>query len=165
MGRGRPAGSKDDPTKPRKNAAAKTMDANEFMPTGNETERGQTKPETGDEFMPSSNNKEGTQTLQAFAASILGDATYRDSLKKRATAGKLTPAEARLLVELGTREAGITKSAPKEGLELWLTFASTTEKRMIARVAARALGRPYPEDPVRRSVFVNPAGVEIVSWQ
>ena len=113
------------------------------------------------------------QTLKMFARSILDDEVYRASLKARAQNGKLTPAEARLLVALGT-EAAEVKRMPLSEVEMRAMIAcmSPQEIRICAdaamiqiRAKARAKGYQLPGDPARKVERMNLAGQLIAEWQ
>ena len=145
---GRPKGSKD--LKPRKRPGQTvTVEDNEFMPPVGTLTTAEPAPES----------------LQAFAASILNDDAYRQSLRDRSKTGKLTTSESRLLVELGMVEAA--KAKPKGNQ--WGEYATKDEIRTLARISACVIGRrdgkQRADDPARRCVAVNLVGDEIVTWR
>lgn len=74
---------------------------------------------------PATDNPEQKQTLRDFAQSILNTEEYRESVRKRAKEGKLTPAESKWLIEAG--------QAPQEKkVEGWRAmFSVATEQELV----------------------------------
>jgi len=110
------------------------------------------------------------ETVEAFAASVLNDPAYRQSVRDRAKSGRLMPAEARMLVEWG--RTATDKPKPKPDLARAIACMTEAELQITAsaarvyiRAIARANGYSEPNDPVRRYERMNGDGKPIVTWR
>jgi|SRR6266545_4932703 len=157
----RTKGAKD--LKPRRRAG---QPVNEFMPTTG------TLDERVDRLLmvPERQDEPEAETVEVFAASVLNDPAYRQSVRERAKSGRLMPVEARMLVEWGKMAPDKLKPRP----DLARAVACMTEEelqifaqaaRITLRALARADGYQEPGDDVRRLVTTNLNGDEIVTWR
>ena len=98
-----------------------------------------------------------TVDIVKFARDILNSEAYRTSLRQRAASGKLSPAESRMLTDLGRTAEPVRPKGPS-----WISFATPLETKIIANVARRAMKLPEStlnigQRQVRQSDFL--AGV------
>jgi len=95
-------------------------------------------------------------SLNAFARDVLRNPQYREGLKARMLAGTATPAETRLMVELGREEAASQK--PKSTMAEAMALASTEEIEVLANVSKRFIAKRDGEEFDDRYLVRQPDG-------
>ena len=118
---------------------------NEFMPTGRESTTDETR----------------AKTLEEFARDVLADPEYQRSVGERAKAGRLTPAESRMLLEAGRRQQEDDQAnKPKSKAQTFVEACTAEELDVLVAVCRRARG-----DAEEATVYIRKAGVRVTFAQ
>jgi len=80
--------------------------------------------------------------LEEFARDVLADPSYQRSVQERAKAGRLTPAESRMLLEAGRRQQEQdAANKPKTPAKTMVQACTPEELDVLVDVCRRATGR------------------------
>jgi len=155
---GRPAGSRDKQLRKKRGEPVDTG-LGEFAP-----DRVVVPEKWDEETKPDEPSQE---SWQAFAVGLVNSPEYRESLRQRAKAGRLAPAEARLLVETAKTAAPEKKKGGgmREAIEYMTGDELQVFARLMALVIGRQKGEPLRDDPARRYESVNLVGVRLTEWR
>jgi len=108
--------------------------------------------------------KDGTdeprsKTLEEFARDVLADPEYQRSVEARAKSGKLTPAESRMLLEVGRRQQEVDALKPRPPMAAAVAQMNEQELQMFANLARRMIAaeseRDQVEHPHERAKIVS----------